>query len=71
MRTCDRWDNSLKQFLSYRFSELKQGDEFRLFDDEEPVLDCNGFSCWTALSDAYENDEGIWQIDIRDSLLEK
>ena len=71
MRTCQKWDLKTKDFVPYEFRNLKKNDGFRLFDDEEPVTDYNGFTCWLALSDAYENDEGIWQVDVKDSLLEK
>lgn len=71
MRTCERAIKNSHSFESIEFKELKEGDLFRLFDDFNPVIDSNGFTIWKALSDAYLNDEGIWQVNIMDSLTEK
>ena len=62
MRTCqilkdDEWTN-------INFEELKKDNKFRLFDDGVLVKDNDGFSIFTALNDAYMNEEGIYQVDV-------
>jgi len=38
------------------FKELRLGDRFRMFYDDEPVVDEAGNSAWTATSDAFVAD---------------
>lgn len=71
MRTCEIAIMNSNMFRGIDFKDLKKGNLFRLFDNDEPVIDNNGFTVWKALSDAYLNDEGVWQINIMDSLTEK
>jgi hypothetical protein len=71
MRTCFRNIENTKEFELIEFKDLRKGDLFRLFDNDNPVINQDGFSVFKAESDAYLNAEGIWQIDIVDSLTEK
>jgi hypothetical protein len=68
MRTCQIKKD--KEWININFSELKQGDIFRLFDNDIPVINNEGFTQFMAQSDAYENNEGIYQVDIMDSICE-
>jgi hypothetical protein len=76
MRYCERVlyneHTGETKYIPYDFKNLREGDCFRLFEEKDNpltiVLDKDGFSVWKAMSDAYENDEGIWQIDITDSI---
>lgn len=49
------------------FKYLQVGDRFRMFDDDEPVIDACGQTIFTAISDAYMNSQKIWQINVEES----
>lgn len=68
MRTCQIFKN--EEWIDINFEELKKGDIFRLFDDGIPVKDLDGFTNFTAQSDAYQNDEDIYQVDVLESITE-
>lgn len=66
MRTCQIFKNG--KWTDTNFAELKKDDIFRLFDDDIPAINNDGFTQFMAQSDAYENDKGIYQVDIMDSI---
>jgi hypothetical protein len=52
------------KWLDINFEDLKSGDEFRLYDDEDIVIDKKGRSSWIASSNPYFNEDNILKIDI-------
>ena len=68
MRKCEKLIPNTKECIPIEFSNLKCGDIFRLFDDEIPVINNDGFTFFKAMSNAYKTDEGYWQVDIIDSI---
>ena len=71
MRICEKLIIGTKEFIPINLKDLKCNDRFRLFDDDEIVINQDGYSVWKAENDAYRNDEGIWQVDVIDALTEQ
>jgi hypothetical protein len=50
------------------FRELKRGDRFRLWEGSgTPVIypkDGRHITCWTAICDAFINDNGVWSVSV-------
>ena len=54
------------KWLSSHFSEIKQGDIFRMFesDNGDKVVDAKGRSEFVAFSNARINEDGQWAVDV-------
>jgi len=58
------------QWSDIELKQIKNSTMFKIFDNDIPFIDNFGFSIFTSLSDAYLNDDDIWQIDIIDCVSE-
>ena len=47
------------------FSDLETGDKFRMFDGEEPVVGDEGNTEFAAMCNAFINQHGEYQINIK------
>ncbi|MBK5243181.1 hypothetical protein [Clostridium sp.] len=48
-----------------KFEDLKENNIFRLFEgDREPVVGLDGSTKFAAECDAYQNEDGIWTVEI-------
>lgn len=57
------------EWIQCRFRDLKSGDTFRLFEPTgEPVVLRKDKTDFIALSDAYQNEDGIWTIEVGGSV---
>lgn len=71
MRYCEkviRNSDGKLEYIPFDFKDLKERDCFRLFENKNDlnsiVISNTGYSIFQAKSDAFENDEGIWQVDV-------
>lgn len=52
-------------WIEIDFLNLKKGENFRLFEQTgEEVYNLSGMTIFQSISSPYENENGIWQIDI-------
>ncbi|AYP68343.1 hypothetical protein PQE75_gp136 [Bacillus phage vB_BcoS-136] len=54
-----------KEWVGIHFSELKKGDNFRMFEPTgEEVVDKKGNTIFYAESEVYKTDDGVWCIEV-------
>jgi len=69
MTTVKIYDGSNNIWIFQDYENIKRGDIFKLFKpDGHPVVSCSGCTVFEASSDAYLNEEDIWQVNISDTL---
>lgn len=53
------------EWVERDFAELRKGVKFRMFESTgEPVVDNEGRTEWTAISDPFKTESGVWAIKI-------
>lgn len=63
MRIVERVENN--GYKEINFEELKNGDVFKIYEeDRTPILDELNHDQFVAMSDAYLNKDGIWEIKL-------
>ena len=64
MRRTERLNKETKNWDCVEFQELKDGDVFRLFDNEERYINkADGNNVWIAKGIPYLNNDNIWTVD--------
>ena len=48
--------------IEIKFKDLKKGMKFKLYESTGELVVSNELSLFTAMSDAYLNESGIWEI---------
>lgn len=64
MRTIEKFDKSDNEWIKAPFKSLKNGDVFRIFDNNKRyVNEEDGNNVWIAISDFYQREDGMITID--------
>jgi len=67
MRTAKYYDEDTKSWVSVEFQNIVSGTLVRLFEADGGQLQTStGVYEMYVISDAYQNDDEVWQIDIED-----
>jgi len=65
MRVIERYNRIVKMWFKVDLKDLREGNIFRIYDNEKRYINrLNGSSVWIATGDPYQNDTGIWTIDL-------
>jgi hypothetical protein len=58
--------NKNSNWKACEITDLEDGDEFRIFDDNEELKDAFGSNAWIASGTAYKNIDGIMEIKTKE-----